>query len=68
LGLWNNQITDISFLLPLIELGKMHLSLEKYDRKGKINLHNNPIQNPPLEIVEQGNEAVINYFKQIEDK
>ncbi|MFK7950579.1 MAG: leucine-rich repeat domain-containing protein, partial [Saprospiraceae bacterium] len=66
LDLSSNQITDISDLLPLIKLGKMQLSLEEYDWKGKINLHNNPIENPPLAIVKEGNEAVINYFKQKE--
>jgi Leucine-rich repeat (LRR) protein/signal recognition particle receptor subunit beta len=63
LDLSSNQITDISFLLPLIELGKIQLSLEMFG--SGISLYNNPIQNPPLKIVKQGNEAVINYFKQI---
>jgi len=68
LDLRDNQITDISFLLPLIEFGKMQLSLEEYGFDSKIYLHNNPIQSPPIEIVKQGNEAVINHFKQIEEQ
>ncbi|MFK7946857.1 MAG: COR domain-containing protein, partial [Saprospiraceae bacterium] len=68
LDLSANQITDISGLLPLIELGKMQLTLEEYNWKGKINLYNNPIQNPPISIIEEGNEAVINYFKQIKEQ
>ena len=62
LYLMNNQITNISFLLPLIELGKMPLSLEPW-AWGKINLHNNPIQKPPIEIIKQGNQAVIDWFE-----
>jgi Leucine-rich repeat (LRR) protein/signal recognition particle receptor subunit beta len=66
LYLRNNQITDISFLLPLIELNKMQLSLNEYG--GGISLYDNPIQNPPLEIIKQGTEAVLNYFKQIKEQ
>jgi GTPase SAR1 family protein len=68
LVLSSNQITDISFLSGLIELGKMQLSLKEWDWEGKINLHNNPIENPPLAIVKEGNEAVINHFKQIAEQ
>ena len=35
--------------------------------QGKINLRNNPVQNPPIEIVEQGNQAVIDYFDSLKD-
>ena len=65
LDLSYNNISDISSLLPLISKG-IPLSLEKYNYQGKINLYENPITSPPLEIVRQGNAAVLNYFKEIE--
>jgi small GTP-binding protein len=44
----------------------MSVSLEEYGFSGKINLFNNPIENPPIEIVKQGNEAIIKYFEELE--
>ena len=46
----------------------MKLSLEKYNSNGELNLFNNPIENPPIAIIEQGNQAVIDYFEEIEAK
>jgi internalin A len=31
-----------------------------------INIYNNPIQDPPIEIVKQGNDAILNYFTQLD--
>ena len=36
--------------------------------KNGIFLEGNPLENPPVEIVKQGREAVINYFKSLEDE
>jgi GTPase SAR1 family protein len=66
LDLRYNKITDIKPLLPLIELGKMKVSLEEYNFRGKLNLYNNPLENPPIEIVKQGNAAIIKYFEELE--
>ncbi|MFT4926085.1 MAG: internalin A, partial [Phenylobacterium sp.] len=33
--------------------------------KGNISLFENPIKQPPVEIIEEGNEAMINYFAQL---
>ena len=60
--LQHNQISDISPLLPLIEKG-IPISLEPFDKNKEINLFINPITHPPLEIVEQGNQAILNYFE-----
>ncbi len=64
LNLSSNQISDIEALLPLLKNG-LEISLEKFDFEGKINLFGNPISNPPLEIVKQGREAVIEYFEKL---
>lgn len=56
-----NQITDCAPLLPLIKKG-MPIKLESGGEPG-LYIYGNPITNPPLEILEQGNEAVIRYFE-----
>ncbi len=53
LDLSGNEISDITSLLPLIQLNKMEISLEKYKFGGKLNLDDNPITTPSLEIVKQ---------------
>ena len=59
LDLQDNRISDLKPLSSLIEKG-LPVSLEKYDSLEKINLHNNPLETPPLSIIEQGNEAILN--------
>jgi internalin A len=60
----SNRITDCTPLLPLIKKG-IPIQL-KWDNKPGLYLYNNPITNPPLEILQQGNRAVIQYFESIE--
>ncbi|MFZ1234262.1 MAG: leucine-rich repeat protein [Thiofilum sp.] len=68
LDLMGNQISDLSQIINLIEKG-LPVSLKKNDWSDKkISLYNNPLGNPPVSIVEQGNEAILNYFKQLEDQ
>lgn len=40
---------------------------EYHSAEKGIFLEGNPLENPPIEIVIQGREAVINYFKSLED-
>lgn len=62
-----NKITDISPLLPLLKRdNSLVISLNEYDYKNKLNLYNNPLSTPPIEIVKQGNESVLNYFSELE--
>ena len=59
-------VSDIYPLLPLIQKGI--LVKEKRgnnDTKG-IFVEKCPLYNPPLEVVKQGNEAILNYFKEKE--
>ncbi len=44
----------------------MPLSFGEYDWDGKLNLYGNPIGNPPIEIAQQGNQAVVDYFDSLE--
>ena len=62
LNLSNNQIKELP--LFIFQLG-MEINMEKYGGQG-LCLYGNPIESPPLEIVKQGREAVLTYFKQIE--
>lgn len=55
LDLSYNKITDISFVRALPNLKK-------------IDIYANPLQNPPIEITNQGLSAILNYFNQIEEQ
>ena len=71
LHLENNQISDISPILPLIKLGKLQVTLEDKswsESEGYLVLYNNPITTPPIDIVGQGNTAIIEYFKDLEEQ
>jgi len=72
------EITELKNLITLIlsdnqltslppEILELDLDI-KWDRIGTegIFLEGNPLENPPIEIVKQGREAVINYFKSLE--
>ncbi|MBK8454247.1 MAG: COR domain-containing protein [Thiofilum sp.] len=69
ISLSNNVITNIS---PLINNGLLKFEIKLYGNyKSKpqsktIYLGNNPIKNPPINIVELGNTAILNYFKDLE--
>lgn len=58
LDLRNNKLSKISSDLMSIDLG---IRWER-ENTGGINLYNNPMQNPPIEIIKQGKKAIINYF------
>ena len=61
LNITNNQIAKLPF--QILQLG---LEIKwKYDKSSGIFLKDNPLEEPPIEIVKQGTEAVRNYFKEI---
>lgn len=64
-SLLNTNVSDLSSLLPLIESG-MPVSWGKAVgmKKRGINVKNCPLVTPPAEIVKQGSEAILNYFKE----
>jgi Leucine-rich repeat (LRR) protein len=66
LNLSFNQISDIKPLLHLIKLGEMNISLKNHRSQNQVTLYNNQIENPPIEIVKQGNAAILKYFEALE--
>jgi internalin A len=61
----SNQIADLTPIIGLINKGKQVKWLRF---QGDISVEGNPLTNPPIEIVEQGNEAILNYWQQIEEQ
>ncbi|MBA4852385.1 leucine-rich repeat domain-containing protein [Emticicia sp. BO119] len=66
LDLSSNQIQDIRPLLPIIKNG-LKVSLKKY-KGNEISLYDNPVINPPKEIIEIGREAILRYFERIDQE
>ena len=70
LHLAGNLIQDISPLVTLIRQSPHSLKIVASDNytitKGEINVAKNPLIRPTIEIVKQGHEAVINYFRELE--
>jgi internalin A len=63
LALNSNQISDISPISNLIQSG-IPVNIDQFGEG--INLFDNPITKPPIEIVKQGNEAILTYFESLE--
>jgi internalin A len=61
IDLRNNTIQDIRPLMPFIEKGLSANLLVQWD-ESSINLYNNPLTTPPIEIVQKGNEAILDWF------
>ena len=59
----HTKVSDIRPLKKLIEKG---IPVEWEGYAEGINVEDCPLTNPPVEIVKQGNEAILNYWKQIE--
>ncbi len=45
--------------------GRLAIKIDNEYASDCINLYNNPIEEPPLEIVRQGNAAILNYYAQL---
>jgi internalin A len=65
LYLRSTQVEDISPLLPLIQTG-IAITLGQYDSGKGIHLYDCPLSNPPVEVVKQGNQAILEYFAERE--
>ncbi len=70
IDLSNNRLSDLASLRYLMEEKGMQVVWKSSWKTamGEINVKDNPWSNPPVEIVRQGNEAILNYFKQIEEQ
>jgi Leucine-rich repeat (LRR) protein/signal recognition particle receptor subunit beta len=79
LDLSYNQISDIKPLISLIKKAKKNILYRSFSiipqsdtyeyfqlMDNLINIHNNPLENPPIEIVKQGNVAILKYFEALE--
>lgn len=66
LKLTNTGITDLRPLLPFLKKG-MKLKLKGESGKG-IRFYGSNVRSPPLEIIKQGNDAIINYYDEIKDQ
>ncbi len=66
LDVHDTQVTDLSPLIDLIQRGcPVKLSSSTWEGDG-IYVQYCPLANPPLEILNQGNEAILNYFRERE--
>jgi hypothetical protein len=65
LAVWGTQVTDLSALVPLISRGcAVRWSSESWQGHG-IYVQDCPLTTPPPEIVHQGNDAILNYFREL---
>ena len=65
LNLNRNKVTDISPIKHLIEQD-VAVHFEKYTWATGICLNDNPLNPPPIEIIKEGNEAILSYLQQFE--
>ena len=65
LDLSSNQLSKLPKQITLLN---MDIKWEQYLINKAINLYNNPLESPPIEIVKKGRQAVIDFFRQLEDK
>jgi internalin A len=65
LNAYSTQVSDLTPLKNIIEKG-IKVNWSTYE--DGINIEGSPLSNPPIEIVKQGNEAILNYWKQLEEQ
>jgi Leucine-rich repeat (LRR) protein len=65
LNLKETKIQDLSSLRPLLERG-LEAKWQEYEFENGINVYNCPLIHPPPEIIQQGQEAVLNYLREID--
>ncbi|MBL7817984.1 MAG: hypothetical protein JNL70_23445 [Saprospiraceae bacterium] len=69
LWIYNTQVSDLSPLKGLIEKG-IEVKWEGWtpynNNKNGIYIENTPLNNPPIEIAKQGNEAILRYWEEQE--
>ena len=65
LSLRNNQVSDLSPILDLIKRGVQVSIIENEYKTSIINIYNNPLQTPPIEVINMGNDAILNYFDEL---
>jgi Leucine-rich repeat (LRR) protein len=66
LELSGNKIQDLRPILHLIERRSLVLNSDKKAWFGEINVIDNPLSTPPVEIIAMGDDAVRKYFRDLE--
>jgi small GTP-binding protein len=64
INLSNNNIRDLTPLKAILARNKLYIRLEK--NRADIQINNNPILIPPIEIIKQGRDAILKYFDELE--
>ena len=57
---------SISIIPKSLAEGRLAITTKQHFYTGYINLHDNPVETPPLEIVNEGNSAILSYYAQSE--
>ena len=65
LAIYNTKVTDLTPLMHLIEKG-IEVQWENAGREDGIYVYNCPLIYPPIVIAQQGNEAILRYFRERE--
>jgi Leucine-rich repeat (LRR) protein/GTPase SAR1 family protein len=60
----NNEIIDLFHLFSIVKNG-INVKWENENITNGFYIKNNPIENPPVEIIRQGNDAIIQYFEEL---
>lgn len=72
LDLRNNKIGDLSplkkFIVEGFEILLNRANVTRYLSKREILVGENPLENPPISIIEQGSEAVLEYFARVKNE
>ena len=70
LDIAHNQISSISYLFPFVKRNEYPLKIVAKESwrtgYGEINVGGNPLTTPPMEVVEQGHDAVIRYLEKLQ--
>ncbi len=65
LDISNNKVEDFNFFLPLLRKG-IPVKLENDFERIGMYLYNNPWSSPPVEVIKNGREAILEYFLDVE--
>ena len=66
IDLSGNLMEALSPLQSFFQEKGMQVVWKEYNTRGEINVKDNPLTHPPVEIVQQGNEAILRYFEEKE--
>jgi len=65
ISFYENNIYDLTPIVPLIKKG-MKVVIKPFTETFEINVTENPLRYPPIDIVQQGNPSILRYFEDLE--